>query len=97
MQQRMSAGQQALRIDVSDRAGGGDIHVAAHKHRADGGTGLEWLGLFLFTDGTGAHDRHDSGRSELRGELPDRFFRKSAEYQRSFDRLQVVGEILHGV
>ena len=34
--QRMSAGEQALWIDVGDRAGSRDVEIAAYQHRAHG-------------------------------------------------------------
>ena len=41
----MSAGQQVRFIDIGDGAGAGDVHVAAHQQRADGGARLDRLGL----------------------------------------------------
>ena len=46
LHQRMAARQQVLGIDVGDRAGGRDVHVAAHQDRADGRSGLKGSGCF---------------------------------------------------
>jgi len=43
----MSASQQALRIEVSDGAGGFDIHIAAHQDGADGGAGFKRFRLLI--------------------------------------------------
>src|SRR5271165_4191192 len=86
----MSAGQQARVVKVRDRAGSGDVHVAADQNRADRGTGLKWLGLLVVADRTGAHDWDDARRSEVLGEQPQRIFAESREDQRGFDWLQEV-------
>src|SRR5580658_1993929 len=93
----MSASQQALRIDVSHSAGGGDIHVAANQNRADGGTGFERFGLFVSAGGARAHHGDDSGRGELSGEAAHRVFGESIEDQGSVNRFQIVGEIRSGI
>ena len=70
----MSAGQQALRIDVGDGAGGSDIHVAANEDRADGRARLERLRLLHVADGADAHDRNDSGCANCGANMPDGLF-----------------------
>jgi hypothetical protein len=66
LQQRMSAGQQALRIDVGHGAGGGNIHIAANQHGADGRARLDRLRLLAIARRANAHHRNDARRRELR-------------------------------
>ena len=50
LQQWMSAGEQFLRIDISHRAGGFNVHITAHQNRADGGSRHNRLGLLIVAD-----------------------------------------------
>src|SRR6516225_7261624 len=92
----MPAGQQTLRINVGDGAGGGDVHVSPDQYSANGRTRLKRFRLLFFAYGTSTHHGHNSSGGKLRGELADRLFGESVEHQRSFDRLQIIGEILRG-
>ena len=68
--------------------------IAANQNRADGRSGFQRFGLLFFADRTCAHHRDDAGGGELRGEQAHGFFGESVEDERSFDGLQIVGEIL---
>src|SRR6185312_10740061 len=90
----MSAGQQSLRIDVGDRAGGGNIHVSAHQHRADGRAWLNGLRLMLAARGTDSHYGNEPCLGKLTGKLLDGLFAESAEHKGSVDRLHERSEAL---
>src|SRR5262245_14884406 len=92
----MSAGQQALGIEIGDRAGGSDVHVAANENRANGGARFKGLGLLCITDRTRTHHGNDACRGKLRSEELYSFFAEAVEDEGSFNGLQVVRVGLDG-
>ena len=90
----MSAGEQALRIDVGHGAGGGNIHIAANQHGADGGSGLDWFRLLAIARRANAHHGNDARRRELRPVALQGLVGKTVEHERSFDGLQIVAVAL---
>src|SRR6202795_4256384 len=90
----MSAGKQALRIDIGHGAGGGNIHVATNQHGADGGSSLDWFRLPAIARRANAHHRNNARRSELRRVALQSLVRKTVEHKRSFDGLQIVAVVL---
>src|SRR6185437_5868190 len=91
----MSASQQVRGVDVSDGASRSNVHVAADENCTDGGTGHEWVRLFLRAYRAHAHHGYDALRGKLRSESLDGVFREPAEHKWGVDRLQIVGEALH--
>ena len=94
LQQRMSAGEQALRIDVGHGAGGGNIHIATNQHGADGGSRFDRFRLLAIARRANAHHRNDARRGELRSVALQGLVRKTVEHERRFDGLQIVAVIL---
>ena len=76
----MPASEQMLRINISNGAGGLDIHITANQHCAHRRAWLQRLGLLGIAHRARPHHGYDSRGSELRSEAVNRVFRKSIEY-----------------
>src|SRR5216683_2506446 len=90
----MPASEQMLRINISDGAGGLDIHIAANQHRAHRGAWLQRLWLLGIAHRARPHHGYDSRGSELRSEAVNRIFRKSVEYQWRLNGLEIIRKSL---
>src|SRR5271165_886680 len=87
----MSASQQVRLVKIRDRAGPGDVHIAANQNRADRRARYERFRLLVIADRPRAHDRHNTGSGEILGEEPQRIFAESSEDQWSLDWFQEIG------
>src|ERR1700681_4880499 len=90
----MPAGEQMLRINISNGAGGLDIHITANQHCAHRGAWLQRLGLLGIAHRARPHHGYDSRGSELRSEAVNRVFRKPVEYEWGLHGLEISGKSL---
>ena len=94
LQERMSASQQVLRVDIGDGAGRGNIHVATDQDCADGRAGLQRLRLLVVARPSQLPSPERSRRRRIAEQSVARSCRKSVEDEWGVDGLQVVGVIL---
>ena len=76
LQQRMSASQQPLGIDIGHAAGGGNVHIAANQDRAHSRARLKRLRLLVVAHRSRAHHGDDSRRGKLSREKLNRLFER---------------------